>query len=844
MTLLLRRRALAAALTLPSLAVATSAQAQLPIVEAQDPNALVPPRLLEAVTPIYPEAARAEGLAPSVGVRVSIDEQGTVTEAEVLEPIGNGFDEAAHEAALRLRFAPATRGGQPIPSRVRHVFTFVVPAPEPVVAPSPVAVAPAPEPVPAAPPTPAPVVEAPPPQETAVDVNVQGELTDAQKLQQSAEAVGVVDLRRAHEQSADMGEVLARTQGVVVRRDGGLGSGERIALNGLYGEAIRYFLDGIPLEATGYQFGVSSMPLNLVERVEIYRGVVPVRFGSDSLGGAMNFVSDQSYSTHASASYQVGSFGTHRVTAHGRYRHTPTGFVAGASAFFDAAKNDFKVDVEIPDERGRLSPARVPRFHDAYRAYGGNIEAGVVDKKYAKRLLLRGFFGRSDKELQHNVVMTVPYGEVQYGSTVYGATARYAVDLPHGVSVDVVGAYSKLSTRFEDHSQWVYNWRGERIRERRVDGEIESKPTDQLNWQHSVFSRALARWQIVKGHSLTASSAVNYATRSGDERLQADPSTRDPLTAERKRFSLVSGVEYEISLWGDRLTNIFFVKDYVYRAKSEEPLPGGIFKQRDSKQHREGIGDALRFRLTNFLYVKASYELATRLPRPDEVFGDSVLVRPNLDLKAETSHNANLGPRLELLRTPAGDFVAEVNGFYRDSDQMIVLLGNDRFFTYQNVYRARTKGLENTLAWSSPGRYVSVDGGLTWTDSRNASTEGTFSEFKGDRIPNRSYLNAQWGSRLRFRGFPDNDDTLEPYYYGRYVHSFYRGWESQGLPEYKQVVDAQITHSAGITWSWSESFGRVTTSAEVDNFTDARVFDNFGVERPGRAYYMKIAGEI
>jgi hypothetical protein len=58
------------------------------------------------------------------------------------------------------------------------------------------------------------------------------------------------------------------------------------------------------------------------------------------------------------------------------------------------------------------------------------------------------------------------------------------------------------------------------------------------------------------------------------------------------------------------------------------------------------------------------------------------------------------------------------------------------------------------------------------------------------------------------------------------------------------VVDAQVTHSAGVTWSWSESFGRVTTSAEVDNLTGAKVFDNFGVERPGRAFYFKIAGEI
>jgi hypothetical protein len=555
-------------------------------------------------------------------------------------------------------------------------------------------------------------------------------------------------------------------------------------------------------------------------------------------------VTDQRYLNRASASYQFGSFGTHRATLSGLYRHAPTGIVAGGTIFADRAKNDYEVDVEIPDERGRLSPARVPRFHDRYRAVGGNVEIGVVDRPWAKRLLLSGFYGTHDQEIQHNAVMTVPYGEVQYRSTSYGATTRYEVELPHAVTLELVAAYSKRTTHFEDHGDWVYNWRGERIRARRVPGEIESDPTDQFSWQHSFFGRVGARWKLAPGHALSAASTPQYATRTGDELLQADGAARDPLTAERKRLSLVTGLEYQIDLFGERLSNILFVKDYHYRAKSEEPLPGGIFKQRDSTEHREGIGDSLRFRFTPWLYAKASYELATRLPGPDELFGDGILVRSNLELAPEISHNANIGPTLELLRTPAGDFDVEVNLFYRDSEQLIVLLGNDRYFTYQNVYRARSMGVENSLDWRSPGRYVSLDATFTWFDSRNASGQGTFGDFEGDRIPNRPYLMASWGGQLRFTGFPDDDDAIEPYYNGRYVHEFFRGWESQGLRAFKQVVDAQITHSAGVTWALSEAFGRLTVSAELDNLTGAKVFDNFGVERPGRAAYLKLAAEL
>src|SRR5262249_10615613 len=116
-----------------------------------------------------------------------------------------------------------------------------------------------------------------------LEVTVRGAPSDAQRLQQSAEAVNVIDTRKPKQQTADLGEVLARTQGVAVRRDGGLGSNARFSLNGLYDDQIRFFLDGVPLDLAGYPSGIADIPVNLVDRVEVYRGVVPIRFGADAL---------------------------------------------------------------------------------------------------------------------------------------------------------------------------------------------------------------------------------------------------------------------------------------------------------------------------------------------------------------------------------------------------------------------------------------------------------------------------------------------------------------------------------------------------------------------------------
>lgn len=670
-----------------------------------------------------------------------------------------------------------------------------------------------------------------------------GRLSESQRLQQSAEAVKVIDTRRAQQQSADLGEVLARSQGIAVRRSGGLGSDARLSLNGLYDDQIRVFLNGVPLDAAGYPFGIANVPVNLIERVEIYRGVVPIRFGADALGGAVNLISDQRYATHAGLSYQVGSFGTHRLALDGRYRHERSGFVAGGSFFLDNAKNNYLVDVEVPDERGRLEPARVRRFHDAYFAYGGALEVGLVDRPWARRLLLQAFASTYDKELQNNTVMTVPYGEVSYGEAVYGVTARYEQPLHQNLELHLLANYARRTIDFDDSSPWVYDWYGRRIRERRIPGEIESIPHDLTLWQDSALGRATLSWHVKSRHILRLSIAPTFTTRTGDERIQSDPNARDPLTARREFFTVVSGAEYQFGRDEDRVQNVVFVKNYVFHTSSEEVLPGGIFRPLSRGSNSVGVGDSLRIRLSRWLYAKVSYEYATRLPRPDEVFGNGVLIAPNLRLEPEVSHNANLGLRAELRRTGVGDFTVDINAFYRDSDRLIVLLGNERYFTYQNVYRARSIGIENALAWISPGRWVSVDGTLTFQDVRNASTEGTFRDFAGDRIPNRPWLFASWGARLRFSKLIFRNDELEPFYAGRYVHRFLRGWESQGLPAFKQVVPSQLTHNIGISYTLH---GRVTvtTTFEVQNLSDARIYDVFGVQRPGRAFYFKVTGGI
>ena len=84
------------------------------------------PELLEGAAPIYPPAALAARLTASVKIRIHIDAAGGVSTVDVIEPVGNGFDEAAVAAAMQYKFSPAEWDGKPGPVAVETIIHFTI----------------------------------------------------------------------------------------------------------------------------------------------------------------------------------------------------------------------------------------------------------------------------------------------------------------------------------------------------------------------------------------------------------------------------------------------------------------------------------------------------------------------------------------------------------------------------------------------------------------------------------------------------------------------------------------------------------------------------------------------
>lgn len=682
-----------------------------------------------------------------------------------------------------------------------------------------------------------------------IDVTVHRQ-TAAERLLQTAESVKVVETERAQHQAADLGEVLARTEGIGVQKSGGLGSTTRFSLNGLLDDQVRFFLDGLPLELSGFPFGIANVPVNLIERVEIYSGVVPIRLGADALGGAVNLVSRPAVrGTHAHASYEVGSFASHRIALGAQHPHAPLGLVVRADAFVDKTLNRYLIDVEATDERGRLYPVQVPRFHSRYDAAGLNVEVGVLGRPWARRLALRGFGSTFRREFQHNFSMTIPYGGASFSRRSYGANLRYEQDFGDTLFVDLVLGYANLRSNFRDVDACAYSWFGECLVMAPRGGETDSVPHDSLIWDNSGFARLNLKWLLNYDHEVRFAVAATVLDRTGEEGQPISLEARDPLAAQRDLLTTVSGLEYESDWQNDSVENVVFAKYYVQALASEEPtlrlgrseVP---YRHRDRTTHRAGVGNGLRYRVTDWLNAKLAYEWATRLPRAEEVFGDAALIGDNLELRPESSHNFNLGAQLSKPNTGAGDWRSSVNLFLREMDQLIFLTGDDsRGQSYQNVYSARSRGIEASAGWTSLREYLSINTNFTYQSLRNTSSDGGFGDFNGDRIPNRPYFFANASARFELRQLAASQDELSLTWHSRYVKAFFRSWESVGLRESKQVIPSQLVHSLSLVYLLKSRTLRSSSSLEVQNVGNARVYDFFGAQRPGRAVFMKTTVE-
>lgn len=653
-------------------------------------------------------------------------------------------------------------------------------------------------------------------------------------IKQQPLSVSVVDVKKYHTRSINAIDILSTVSGVRVRQQGGLGSNSNISLNGIAGKQVRYFLDGIPLEFMGSALAMNNIPSIIIDRMEVYKGVVPVSLGADALGGAIQLISRRDYPDYVDVSYQIGSFHTHKTSINGRHTWNNKYFVS-LSSFYNFSRNDYKIDVEIPNQYGNPGAARVKRFHDEFNSFRISAEAGMIRQRWADLFSVTLNKAFVDKDIQHNLIMTQPYGDARTSSSNDAIYVKWKADsLMRNTQLNFFAGYNSERSQLTDSTLNAYTWDGKIANRRSYGGEFSSVQTNLKLNTYQFLSRLNAAYSKDNINTFNLNMIYSYFTRHGKDDYAIDYYGENIYENSTTLKKLTAGLGYERKFKNQNLTAVSAAKLFVFNAGGYSLVNNNVVPVSQSR-YRFGFSEALKWQPAMPLIIKTSYEYAARIPDAEEIFGDFSLIKQNAALKPETSHNINIG-----IHYNKQGWSGELNAFYRRTDDIIYLQIAQFTAQYQNLLKAAISGLEASfLVRPAEGWQITLNG--SYQDIRNKTgakyADSPESKYYNDRLPNIPYFFANAGIDWRAKG-DKYGNILQCWASGSYVHEFYLYWASDGNPNLKATIPSQYLQNVG--GSYRVNSLKTTFTAEIHNLFDEKAFDNFSVQRPGRSFHLKL----
>jgi outer membrane receptor protein involved in Fe transport len=663
-----------------------------------------------------------------------------------------------------------------------------------------------------------------------------------QEVKEQPFAVESIDMKPVQNLNLNVNQVLNQSTGVRIRESGGLGSDFVFSLSGFTGNQVRFFIDGLPTDVMGRSFSINAIPVNNVERIEIYKGVVPINLGSDVLGGAVNIVTNNGIKNFLDVSYGFGSFNTHQASLVGRYT-TKKGFIVSASAFYNYSDNDFKVDINLFNKQtGKIDDqtTSVPRFNDAFKSATGMLEFGVVNKKWADRLLLGLIANTTYKEVQQGANMTIVAGEVHRTEKSLIPTLKYEKNnlFIRNLSLKVSALYSTIEQMTVDTSSRIYDWSGNHTIK------SLSNTSGELNWYKTLYrfndqaglAVATLNYKLGKYHQFTLNNTYSRVRRVGSDPLKVDPLPFEDPNILEKNFT---GIAYQLKLFQDRWTTSVFGKMFNMNSflyKSDDNT--GEVRRADNQFQLPGYGIASSFFVLSYLQLKASYENTYRLPEGHEVFGDGLLQLPNPDLQPEKSQNFNAG-FLFGKRFKKHLVNVDFNYMYRLPENLIRSVAIGITSRYENLSQAKVNCFEGAISYSYNDQFK-VEFNATYQNILNASLKpnGEPDELYLDRLPNAPYLFGNGSFTYNSKQIGKHKQRIGFNWTTSYIEEFYLKWPSLGSLNSKFIIPRQVV--SNVSLSFTSHAGRYNVSVSCMNLFDAMCYDNFRVQKPGRSFNVKL----
>ena len=669
----------------------------------------------------------------------------------------------------------------------------------------------------------------------------QSPIKQVQKAAYNVVAIEAQQLRNLNSNAADM---LARVSGVKMRETGGVGAEANINLNGFTGRHVRIFIDGVPMNEANASFRINNIPAELIERIEIYKGVVPVTFGADALGGAINVVTRKSRYNYGNLSYTFGSFNTHKSTLNlGQF--LTDNISVELNAYQNYSDNSYKVFTEYLDlQTGTYSKEKrwFKRFHDRYHNEAIIGRVNIFDEKWADKLSFALNYSQEDKQLQNANLMQKVFGGKYRKSHNYSSSVEYEKkNILKGLSFFLTGRYDFTTTQNVDEEARRYSWTGE-YEPMVTRGESQLQNT--IFEGKTGYITSHLDYQLSEKHSFQLTHTFSNYTRRNKNMLITNY-TLDSDFMRRVNEKNISGLSYKFTP-SERWNILAFGKYYNTAVTGPVIVTGygsrAVYEEETHHTQAWGYGGATTYQLLKPLQVKLSYEKSFRLPTDTELFGDGDLEIGNYKLKPENSDNLNVNLSYQPA-FKAHSLLVEAGFAYRYIKDYIIRSiisagANEGSAGSRNHGKVLNMGVDATLRYFYKDVF-SVGGNLSYMNLRNKEefTEtGRPSAIYNDRLPNMPYLFGNADATCNIGSLIAKHDKLSLNYNLFFTEEFFTSWQSEGT---KIKVPRQLSHDVSLTYYTPNK--RLSLSVEAKNITDELLYDNYSLQKAGRAFYAKLS---
>ena len=657
-------------------------------------------------------------------------------------------------------------------------------------------------------------------------VTVSGKSIAHQKKEESM-PVTVIDMSNMRGTVSNVQDILAKTVGVTLRTSGGVGSSSRISVRGLEGKRIGFFIDELPMtEQTDY-LDINDIPVDMIDRIEIYKGVVPARFGGSSLGGAINIVIREYPDKYADLSYGYESFNTHKAQGVFKRNLKARGLVFGIGGGYTTSDNNYTFD--SPYREG----LRITRNHDKYRQYiiGGSFKA---KKWWFDEVEFEPVVVKTYKEIQG---IEYDIREAHSESLMAGLANKLTKDnfLTEGLNFDMFSGVVLTQMNFIDKATRRYEWDGSSYpTPSRYGGEVGYNfPSDSDDQKLSFINKTNLEYIINERHSFNFNSVFSIAKGTPKDELKT-LSLGKQVNFDSRMHSWVSGLTYDLRSLNDIFLNSLTVRYYQYTMHTQmAPLfvPGKY--DIDLQKNNWGVNNAMRYRFLPSLMGKLSAGYEVRIPSENELLGDGISVVPSADLLPERNASANLGLLFDLTGKHPTNAQIEMNFFYMYLQDMIRYTAGLIGAQYQNFGEMRTLGVEfEAKADVLPSLYAYVN--TTYQDLRDtrdyepASTVPNPTKYK--RMPNIPYLMANAGMEFhRENLFGGSGQNTRLFADVAFVEEYFYDFELT------QLQKRRIPRSTTIDIGFEHSFlnNKLFISGKLRNVTNEKTLSEFNRPLPG-----------